>query len=309
MLALAVGLVAASRVARADEPPPGSTAQAPAAPSAPTGSSVPPSTAPAQAPTAPVAPSAPEPVAAPTAPSAPSAPSAPAAPALPPVTRADVAVSAPRAAEPSSPPAPAPPTLDPNDESAPERRKVFHQYRKGFMLGLSLGAGVGAGSGYPNDVQKIGNPDFYSQTPALLGSTFQLVVGGALTDYLSFGVLFGGASFKNSEWEARASGFGFRIDVYPAVLALPKVKALANLGLGADLGAGMIKVQALGNYPTVEGFQSILGVSAFYEFRLFSLLGGHVSLSPELAYHAAYHTSSQVNYLSAAARLVFYGGP
>ncbi len=177
------------------------------------------------------------------------------------------------------------------------------------MLTLVMGGAIGAGSGYPNDVQKDGNPAFYSQSATMPGSTFQVVIGGALTDYFNFGVLFGGTSFKSSDWEVRASGFGFRVEAFPAVLALPKVKALANLGLGADLGAGMIKVQAVGNYPGVDGFQSILGVSAFYEFRLFGLFGGHVSLSPEAAYHAAYATSSQVNYGSLTARLSFYGGP
>lgn len=186
---------------------------------------------------------------------------------------------------------------------------MLHEYRKGFMLTLVTGGAVGAGSGYPNDVQKIGNRDYYSQSAVMPGSTFQVVIGGALTDYFNFGVVFGGASFKSSDWEVRASGFGFRVEAFPAVLALPKVKALANLGIGADLGAGMIKVQAVGNYPGVEGFQSILGVSTFYEFRLFGLLGGHVSLSPEAAFHAAYAASSQVSYGSLAARLSFYGGP
>ncbi len=177
------------------------------------------------------------------------------------------------------------------------------------MLTLVTGGAVGAGSGYPNDEQKIGDPAFYSQSATMPGSTFQVVIGGALTDYFNFGVLISGAAFKNPDWEVRASGVGFRIEAFPAVLALPKVKALANLGIGGDFGAGTIKVQALGNFPGISGFQSIIGVSAFYEFRLFNLLGGHVSISPEAAFHAAYAASSQVSYGSLGARLSFYGGP
>ena len=69
-------------------------------------------------------------------------------------------------------PAPAPaPVIDPNDADAPERRVVKHFYRKGFMLTLVLGGALGQGSGYPNDVQKIGNPDYFSRSPVMPGSS------------------------------------------------------------------------------------------------------------------------------------------
>jgi len=186
---------------------------------------------------------------------------------------------------------------------------VTHLYRKGFMLSLVLGPALGQGSGYPNDVQKVGNPSFFSRSPVMPGSSFQAVIGGALTDYFTFGFMFGGGAFKSDEWEVSATTVGFRVEAFPGVLAFPKSKALANIGLGGDFGAGMIKVQAVGNYPGVTGFQTMLGASVFYDFKLFNLLGGHVSLAPELAYHAAYHTSSQVNFGSVTARLTFYGGP
>lgn len=199
--------------------------------------------------------------------------------------------------------------IDPNDADAPERRVVKHFYRKGFMLTLVLGGALGQGSGYPNDVQKIGNPDYFSRSPVMPGSSFQVVVGGALTDYFNFGVLFGGTGFKSDEWEVRATTVGFRIEAFPGVLAFPRSKVLANLGIGGDFGAGVLNVQAVGNYPGVMGFQTMLGVGAFYEFKLFSLLGGHVSISPELSYKAAYHASSQINFGNLTARLTFYGGP
>ncbi len=195
--------------------------------------------------------------------------------------------------------------------SEPEAGKltVVHRYRKGFLLGIVTGFALGNGSGYPNDAQKIGNPDYYSRSGTLPGNSFQIFVGGALTDYLNFGVLFGGASFKSDAWEARASGIGFRVETFPAVLLLPGQRALAHLGLSADLGVGTTRIQARGNYPTAEGFQSFLGASAFYEFDLFRLLGGHVALAPELSYKVAYAESASVSYGTLAARLTFYGGP
>jgi hypothetical protein len=177
------------------------------------------------------------------------------------------------------------------------------------MLTLVLSGGVGQGSGYPNDVQKIGLDQYFSRTPVMPGQGFQMVIGGALTDYFDFGVVFGGTGFENDQWRMSASTFGFRIEAFPGVLAFPSVKALANLGIGGDLGAGMMKIQAKGNYPTVEGFQSSLGIGAFYDFRLFGLFGGHVSLAPEISYHAAYASSAQVNYGAVSARLSFFGGP
>lgn len=191
----------------------------------------------------------------------------------------------------------------------PARRPVTHRFRKGFMLTLVLSGGVGQGSGYPNDVQKIGLPQYFSRTPVMPGQGFHLVIGGALTDYFDFGVVFGGTGFENDQWRMTSSTFGFRIEAFPGVLAFPNVKALANLGIGGDLGAGMMKIQAKGNFPTVDGFQSSLGIGAFYDFRLFGLLGGHVSLAPEISYHAAYASAAQVNYGAVSARLSFFGGP
>lgn len=223
----------------------------------------------------------------------------------------------------AAPPAPLPQSALAPLETDPERRRVKHRYRKGFMLTLAFGQSLGTASGYPNDVQKIGVPAYFSSSGAMLGGGFQMIIGGALTDYFNFGVLFGGGGFKNDNWEVSAGGTGFRVEAFPAVVAFPKLTGLAHLGLAVDLGVGNVKIQAkaspediaAGNaaaargYSTVEGFQSALGIGLFYETKLFSLLGGHVSLAPELSYRTAYTAWSQVNYGTLAARLTFYGGP
>ncbi|HRH01048.1 MAG TPA: hypothetical protein PLR99_32615, partial [Polyangiaceae bacterium] len=222
----------------------------------------------------------------------------------------------------SAPPPPLPASALAPLETDPERRKVKHRYRKGFMLTLAFGQSVGTASGYPNDVQKIGVPAYFASSGALLGGGFQMVIGGALTDYFNFGVLFGGGGFKSDDWEVAAGGTGFRVEAFPAVVAFPKIQGLAHLGIAADLGVGNVKIQAKANpdnpaevasatrgYTTIEGFQSALGIGLFYETSLFSLLGGHVSLAPELSYRTAYTASSQVNYGTLAARLTYYGGP
>ena len=68
---------------------------------------------------------------------------------------------------------------------------------------------------------------------------------------------------------------------------------LAMVGemLADDLPVTFLPIQAVGVSPEHTAFS------------------GTLSLSPEAAYHAAYATSSQVNYGSLTARLSFYGGP
>ncbi len=214
-----------------------------------------------------------------------------------------------------APPPPLPESALAPLETDPERMKVKHRYRKGFLFSLVIGpATLGSGSGYPNDIQTIGVPEHFASSGLLTGSTFQMFIGGALTDYFNFGVLYGGAGMKSDNWEVSAGGAGFRMDFFPLVLAMPKVPALAHLGLGLNFGAGNVRIlakdpQAKISYPAVEGFQSQIGVGLFYETQLFSMLGGHVSLSPELGYHTAYSAAAQVNYGSMMAKLSFYGGP
>src|SRR6202021_2458958 len=106
-----------------------------------------------------------------------------------------------------------------------------------------------------------------------VGAGGGLFVGGALTDYLNFGFFFASQSFKSKDWEPRATGFGIRVEAFPPVYSLPKLK---NLGPFADFGIGSAKLDVVApGYPEASGVQSFIGVGVMYEFPIFHLFGGH----------------------------------
>src|SRR5690349_16552769 len=62
-----------------------------------------------------------------------------------------------------------------------------HRLRKGIAVGLTLGVGPIGASGYPNDLSKIGDSNFYSASGWMVGNSESVMLMGALADYLSFG--------------------------------------------------------------------------------------------------------------------------
>src|SRR5271170_5398508 len=59
--------------------------------------------------------------------------------------------------------------------------------RSGLVISLMGGVGLSKSSGYPNNYNQIGDPDFYSSSNVLVGGSGGAFLGGALTDYLNFG--------------------------------------------------------------------------------------------------------------------------
>jgi hypothetical protein len=181
------------------------------------------------------------------------------------------------------------------------------EYRNGLVVGLSAGLGLGGASGYPNNVQEIGNSADYSATGLMAGSYTQLYVLGAFSDYVSFGFWLGSGQLRDSEATARAFGIGFRLELFPLVGLVPKLHGLgvlANLGLGS----GTIDWKNP-NLPESSGTQSFGGIGIFHEWSFAHFLGGHFAVGPVLEFDAVWSQPFEQHGLVASARITFYGAP
>lgn len=183
-----------------------------------------------------------------------------------------------------------------------------HALRSGLVLGLALGGGVGGASGYPNDINQIGDPSYYSASGWMVGSSYTLFLMGAVTDYLNFGVFFGQASFRNADWRSTGSEGGVRLEAFPLAVVLPK---LAGLGALAQFGVGGSKLTATGPAaaPPAQGTQSFGDVGLLYEWAFGYLKHGHFAAGPSLEYEAIWSQSIERHGLVASVRVAFYGGP
>jgi hypothetical protein len=179
--------------------------------------------------------------------------------------------------------------------------------RTGIALGLSLGFGLGAASGYPNNSQEIGTPGDYSASGAMFGSGSNLLIMGALADYLNFGFWFGRTQFKSGPWRSTGGGAGLRLELFPLAVLYPRLDGLGVFGQ-FGLGSGNLTSSEPG-VVKASGTQSFAGTGLFYEWSVTKIFGGHIGLGPALEYDAIWSLPFERHDLLAALRVVFYGGP
>lgn len=192
----------------------------------------------------------------------------------------------------------------------PAQRPVILERRNGAVLGASVGAGFAGASGFPNDQKLQNNPDFYSESPLLVGWSTSWFLMGALTDWISFGPMLNIATFESEKWKSTGWGLGFRGEVFPLVGLAKKwnIDFLADTAAYGQLGFGTTELRAKGPYPTADGAQSFLGLGLHQEFRLAKLLGGHAALGPHVEYDLIRSQTAERHWLTVGLRVAWYGG-
>lgn len=176
--------------------------------------------------------------------------------------------------------------------------------RSGFMVGLMPVFSLGQASGYPLDLKKIGRERFYTESNIAVGGVGLFWLGGALSDWLTFGLGTQGAALAPSDLSGGAYGVIFRTELFPLFGLGGRLR---ELGVGFDVGASVA-----GFSPSVEperavidgGAASHLGVSIFYE----GLRVWHLSAGPGL--YADYTWSDTIRYgnVGLGFRTVLYTG-
>ncbi|AUX26801.1 uncharacterized protein SOCEGT47_073710 [Sorangium cellulosum] len=224
-------------------------------------------TAPGAAERSPPPAAAPQPAGAPAAPPA-AAPQPAGAPAAPPAA----------APQPAGDPA----GTDPLFAPTPSVR------RSGLAVGIAGGLALGSAAGYPNDVQKIGFQRHYTETGVGIGGGGYLWIGGALTDWLTFGGALGGHGLIAADHSVLAGGFMFHTEVFP-LFSLGELWREVGLIVDAGTGVAHTTADAGGDADVIDGaLPARLGVGVFYEgIRLWK-----VSMGPWL--YADYTWSSSV---------------
>jgi hypothetical protein len=176
--------------------------------------------------------------------------------------------------------------------------------RSGFMLGITVGPSVGMAAGYPNDAKKLGREAFYTETGVGFGGGLSLVLGGALSDWLVFGVGLTASSFAEGDVTSAVGAFTFRTEVFPLWALGGKWR---ELGLGLDAGTGGASIVVTDDPDTKladAGSASRVGAFAFYEgIRLWK-----ISMGPYLGGNYAWSSTLRHGEIGAGWRTVLYAG-
>jgi hypothetical protein len=173
--------------------------------------------------------------------------------------------------------------------------------RGGVMIGLGLGYGYGHVEGYRNKLTEIGNPEF-RQNVGGLGSNTSIWIGGALRDWVTFGVGVTSSGATKGDIIGGVGSVGVRLEGFPL---------FALGGLGHDLGfvgefgagGGAVISQENKRDPLADGgSMSFLGFGAFWEV----LKVWHWVIGPSIHYTHAFSSSLRGNIVTVGLRTALY---
>lgn len=175
-----------------------------------------------------------------------------------------------------------------------------NERRADFVLGVSPGIVFMSANGYPNEISKIGNPAYHAESGFAAGPGFEAWIGGALTDWFTFGV--GGAYLHAAGTDSTATGGAFlvRVEAFPFYeLGLKDLAVFGNFGAGGMSLHGQDQKHAAGGFTSVGG-----GGLAYEVLRL-----GHFAFAPTAEYLLIASQTFTSQQAIVGARVVFYGGP
>jgi hypothetical protein len=184
--------------------------------------------------------------------------------------------------------------------SSPDLTMVAKR-RSDFTIGTSGGFGFGKASGYPNEIQKIGDSTYKSNTKLAMGSGGLIWLGVAFNDYLSFGLGMGSMSLSGNDRDASAGIFAFHVDTYP-LFAVDK--NLQDLGFFANFGTGPLTIK--GGVEDADGglLAYVEGGAVYERWRLWRFAFG-----PSVSVVHMWSDSAKLTGALVGGRIAFYGGP
>ncbi|HEX9294192.1 MAG TPA: hypothetical protein VF881_00095 [Polyangiaceae bacterium] len=175
--------------------------------------------------------------------------------------------------------------------------------RSGFTAGFLGGMAFGTVEGYPNDFSQIDNPLYRSATSGV-GGTGMLYIGGALTDWFTFGLGFARTSYGSSRIVTNAGVFLFHIETFPL---FAQGGLWRDAGLFANFGTGTATIRRRSDEVefSSSGSLSVVGLGAFWE----PLRAGHFAAGPFASWQYQVSDSMTRHFGEIGLRGVFYGGP
>lgn len=175
------------------------------------------------------------------------------------------------------------------------------RHRDGFTVGMFQGFGVTHATGFPNEVQKIGDDEFRA-TALGLGSGGNFYAGAAIRDWFLFGVGMNFASTYTSELVYSGGSIMVHLEGYPFY---PLGGVWENLGIYTDLGLGGGAILDGEEIVGEGGGTGLVGLGVILEQWRF----GYFNFGPVVQYSHTFVASLQSNALSFGVRAAFYPRP
>jgi hypothetical protein len=171
--------------------------------------------------------------------------------------------------------------------------------RADFAVGLSMTVGANAASGFPNEADKIDNPQYEQSTGANLGTDGSLWLGGALRDWFVIGFGLSKVSGQSGSKQLTSTSFITHLELYPL---FSQGGAFRDLAVFGDFGAGGARIVSNDQNIANGGMVSTLGGGIVFE----ALRWGGFAAGPSVQYLHQYSPSLQSHFVGAGFRVAFY---
>jgi hypothetical protein len=166
---------------------------------------------------------------------------------------------------------------------------------------VSASYGYGDVVGYPNKLTEIGDPAFRQHVSGF-GSATSLWLGGALRDWVTFGVGLTTGAVLKGDLTGAGAGLGVRLEGYP-LFALGG--AWHNIGVSGEFGIGggaVINAKDKKNALADGGSMSSLSFGTFWEVLKF----WHSASGPVVQYKYSFSDSMSAHVVSVGLRTALY---
>jgi len=174
--------------------------------------------------------------------------------------------------------------------------------RGGFVLGVLGGPTLGWANGYPSGKSERENPSNKRSTGVGVGYRVTPFIGGALTDWFTFGLGVTFGSFSASDYSSPITSFVVHMEAF---LLYGRGGIYRDIGVFVDFGTGVTTIVDKDTNEEVadSGAMSSIGLGAFWEpWRIWHLAGG-----PYVAYQSNRSRWFARNDITLGLRFMFYG--
>lgn len=175
--------------------------------------------------------------------------------------------------------------------------------RSDFSFGSGFAGTYANANGYPNDAGKIGVARYHASTGGAGGYTSTLWIGGALRDYLVFGIGLSATTVAGSETFSQGGSFIVHLEGFPL---FDRGGVFRDLGLVGDFGVGGRTIKHASTQVADGGSMSFVALGLLYEPLAFAR--GHFRWGPLLQFAEQFSDNMNCTMVIGGFQVAYYGG-
>ena len=176
---------------------------------------------------------------------------------------------------------------------------------RGWVFLADAQGSLAFADGYPNDVQKIGDPAYQVISGALGGGRGTFAALASLHPRVAFGLWGTYGSTLNATYRGKTGGGGVRVELLPFSEGW-----LAPVGFHGSFGVGSASVERRdGTGSPAETAQSTIMIGAFRDMPLVTFESSRLTWGPTLGYGIVFSRDFLYQSVDAGLRMTFVTAP